>query len=592
MVPSNSFQHRFNQGVIKQFINATCPMPHEGATRHNHQEVSTTNTSGSNYLNDLLSLPFEQLIRQLVTITNLSYVAFADTFKHAFGVSFMGHIESDAEITLIQANQGTPNAQFVVIRPVNQSSWYRLSSTPWSHSLDFHESKHDGESCIAYALPETIEGYLDIYNNKQEGIDHMTRVIQELSLDAARDEQETETISDNTPAIVRFVDQILEKAHQSFASDVHINPNPTQSSTIKMRVDGECETLLEFPALAHNAVIARLKIMAQLDIAEKRLPQDGKIVFAQHDDVLEIRVAILPTVNGESAVLRLINKSLNVTLTDLSMSDANLSRITQALKASHGLLLVVGPTGSGKTTTLHALLATLNQTSKSIWTIEDPVEISQPGINQVQANHKVGLDFARALRAFLRADPDIILVGEMRDRETARIAHEAALTGHLVLSTLHTNSACETITRLLDLNIEPLQIADTCRAILAQRLVKRLCSNCKASHPITDTQLQLLTQYLGHIEGSLPSHLSSPVGCATCRDTGYQGRIAIFELLIISPTIKRLIKERSSTERLLEVARQEGLFTLSEDALRVLNNGEIDLKQIISIHEGLHIYSS
>ena len=265
-----------------------------------------------------------------------------------------------------------------------------------------------------------------------------------------------------------------------------------------MRVDGVCRDMNQVPNSHHSAVIARIKIMSNLNIAEKRVPQDGKLAFRMNGQLVEVRVATIPTVAGEGVVMRILASGGAMPIDKMNLAPNNRARLEEMIKKPHGILLVVGPTGSGKTTTLHAILGYLNTPEKKIWTAEDPVEITQPGLQQVQVSPKIGFNFAAALRAFLRADPDIILIGEMRDKETAHAGIEASLTGHLVLSTLHTNSAPETITRLLDLGLDPVNFSDACVGILAQRLIRTLCSNCKEKYIATETDMAFIERQYGH----------------------------------------------------------------------------------------------
>lgn len=560
--------HYFDAGSLSRLINATCPNLSEELP--------------------LLGLPFDALIERLLATTTLSDNQFLERFESVLGLPLFMFSPSDVKVRFKTEQHAGDDEKHIIVQRADDPREYCLSSTPWNLDTNTGATSIKATQIspfypIAYALPETISRYINLLEAQQGTGGDIALVVQELSLTTQHFEQKRETISDDAPAIVRFVDQIINQAQRSRASDIHINPQLSLPSTIRLRIDGECETWLEFPSAIHNAVVARIKILAGLDIAEKRLPQDGKITHHQAHDKIEIRVATLPTVAGESTVLRLISQSLELTLNDLPMIEADRSRMTRVLNKAHGLFLVVGPTGSGKTTTLHALLAELNDQSKSIWTIEDPVEITQIGINQIQTNTKINLNFANALRAFLRADPDIMLIGEMRDKETAQIAHEAALTGHLVLSTLHTNSACETVSRLRDLGVENMQIADTCIGVLAQRLVRCLCETCKRPYSLSPEELNTLNSVTS--SALLPTELSlyRAVGCRVCRDTGYQGRIPIFELLTVHSTTRELIRKGASPQRVLKDARENGLSTLTEDASRKLRAGFIDFQQFIAL---------
>jgi type II secretory ATPase GspE/PulE/Tfp pilus assembly ATPase PilB-like protein len=338
-------------------------------------------------------------------------------------------------------------------------------------------------------------------------------------------------------------------------------------------------------------LIGRLKIMAKLNIAERRLPQDGKIRFRLQDRELELRVSIMPTAGGdEDMVLRVLASKEPVPIEQLGMDERNLREMKNIIQKPYGLILCVGPTGSGKTTTLHSVLGYINKPDRKIWTAEDPVEITQRGLRQVQVQPKIGLTFAAALRGFLRVDPDVIMVGEMRDRETAAISVEASITGHLVFSTLHTNSAVETVGRLLDMDLDPFTFADAMLGILAQRLVKKICQECKEPYRPSRDQYDELARNYGE-EGfeklGVPYNealvLYRGKGCSVCNNTGYRGRSGIHELLLTSDRIKKLIQARARPAELLNVAKEEGLTTLVQDGILKVLKGITDIKQIQAV---------
>ena len=338
-----------------------------------------------------------------------------------------------------------------------------------------------------------------------------------------------------------------------------------------------------------KGILSRIKIMAGLDIAEKRLPQDGKIKFRRKGiPTFEMRVATLPTAgNFEDAVLRILANFEAMKLEDMDLSKRNLTTMKSIIKKPYGLILAVGPTGSGKTTTLHSALAQINRPGVKIWTAEDPIEISQAGLRQVEVKPKIGLNFARIMRAFLRADPDIIMIGEMRDEETAAIGIEASLTGHLVFSTLHTNSAPETITRLLDMGLNPLNFSDAFLGVLAQRLVRRLCPECKTQYHPTRQEFEEMVNDYGEeqfketgIKYGKDIFLYAPSGCQSCYGTGYKGRIAIHELMEGTPQIKLLIKQQANTEILFETAASEGMQTLKQDGIQKVFRGLTDITEV------------
>jgi type IV pilus assembly protein PilB len=370
--------------------------------------------------------------------------------------------------------------------------------------------------------------------------------------------------SDATP-IVDLVDLILKTAFKNQASDIHIEPKE-KGVTIRHRLDGILKEVMDLPKWVHEGLVARLKIMAGMDIAEKRLPQDGRIrVPGDHGHDIDFRVSTLRTVHGEKIVLRMLNHDKGAPhLTDLGFAPETLETLRQFLKHQHGVILVVGPTGSGKTTTLCSALMSIQSERTNIITIEDPVEYQLPGINQTQIHDKIKLTFAAALRSILRQDPDVILVGEIRDHETARIALQAAQTGHLVLSTLHTDDAPSTITRLLDIGVESYVIASAAIGVVAQRLVRRLCQSCRERYTPSPDVLEAM-KVTEADAGSIPFYKA--VGCDKCHNTGYRGRVGIYEVMAISDKLRRLIAQRASEDAIREAAQHDGMRTLGDDAL-------------------------
>ncbi|MFO0775487.1 MAG: GspE/PulE family protein [Nitrospiraceae bacterium] len=395
-------------------------------------------------------------------------------------------------------------------------------------------------------------------------------------------------LHENASAIVRLTNQLLADAHAMGASDIHIEPySARKDAVVRFRVDGACFTYTKVPAAYRRAVISRIKIMANLDIAESRKPQDGKLKLRlPNGGELECRVATLPTAGqNEDVVLRLLTAKGLRPLEEIDLSASLIESLGQMAARPHGILLCVGPTGSGKTTTLHALLSRINTDERKIWTVEDPVEITQDGLRQLQVHPKIGLTFATALRAFLRADPDVIMVGEMRDKETADIALEASLTGHLVLSTLHTNSAVETVTRLLDMGCDPFNFADALVGVLAKRLCRRLCNACKTSYVASQrecVELQALGAKVEQGAGVVGSELTlwRAVGCDACYGTGYSGRVALYELLPGTEEMKGLIQTCAKTPDLLRLAKQEGMVTLLQDGVSKVLQGLTTLAEV------------
>jgi type II secretory ATPase GspE/PulE/Tfp pilus assembly ATPase PilB-like protein len=391
--------------------------------------------------------------------------------------------------------------------------------------------------------------------------------------------------------VIQLVNKTILDALERGASDIHVEPYPGKRETgIRIRVDGRCHLYGKIPAAYKHAVISRIKVMADLDIAERRRPQDGKIKFRRPGGKsVELRVATIPTQGGvEDVVMRIISTGKPMPMDRLHFSTRNYERFLNAIDMPYGLIFVCGPTGSGKTTTLHAVLQQLNKIERKIWTAEDPVEITQPGLRQVQVRPKIDFGFAEALRAFLRADPDVIMVGEMRDRETTRIGIEASLTGHLVLSTLHTNSAPESITRLLDLGMDPFHFADAVRCILAQRLVPTLCEKCREGYHPSEKEFNELVREYGPddferkigITYSRDLSLFRKCGCDVCGGTGYRGRMGIHELLMGSDEIKRMIQTKQDITTIRQQAASEGMNSLKQDGIEKVFAGHCDLFQV------------
>jgi type II secretory ATPase GspE/PulE/Tfp pilus assembly ATPase PilB-like protein len=398
-------------------------------------------------------------------------------------------------------------------------------------------------------------------------------------------------VDENASTIVRLVNQIIIDAYEKGASDIHIEPSRTRKVTdIRYRVDGRCFKHLEIPYSYSRPLVSRIKIMSNLDIAERRLPQDGKIKFFYKQKPIELRVATLPTVGGEDVVMRILTTGEVMPLNALNLSERNYRQLIEIITRPYGVLLVVGPTGSGKTTTLHSCLGYINKPETKIWTAEDPVEITQYGLRQVEVKPKIGFNFARAMRAFLRADPDVIMVGEMRDHETASIGIEASLTGHLVLSTLHTNSAAETITRLIDIGLDPFNFADALLGVLAQRLVRTLCTKCRRTHHPSKEEFDDLVEAYGKdyfpelgIEYNDDLIIYRAVGCDHCNQTGYRGRTALHELLTGTDEVKRLIQRRAPVEEIRRQAMKDGMRTLYQDGIAKIFKGFTDQKEVRSV---------
>lgn len=448
---------------------------------------------------------------------------------------------------------------------------------------------------FSVGLRRDIEQYLLVATGQANG-GSITEILGELVDEAGIErngEAESGEIDENDSAIVRLANQVIAEAYRLGASDVHIEPYSDRKETaVRFRVDGTCFTYMRIPAVYRRAIVSRLKIMANLDIAERRKPQDGKIRYklAKNREI-ELRVATLPTAgNNEDVVLRLLTAKETMPLEAMDFSLDVLQTIKELSERPHGIFLCVGPTGSGKTTTLHAVMKHINTDERKIWTAEDPIEITQEGLRQVQVHPKIGFTFAAAMRAFLRADPDVITIGEMRDKETADIAIEASLTGHLVMSTLHTNSAVETITRLLDMGCDSFNFADAMLGILAMRLCKRICSHCKEGyHPSQQEYDELVQGYGARYWERLGVIYSDDLilyrgrGCDACNHSGFKGRVALHELLVGSEEIKNLIQTRARTAEILSVAMRDGMITLLQNGIQKVLKGLTTYRQVRAV---------
>ena len=442
-------------------------------------------------------------------------------------------------------------------------------------------AEEDVRIASGYSIKLALSSKEEIKNaiSKCYSEDYMQKTAEEYRLLEKSENIEDELDMDlkNAPS-VKLVDSIIENAVRSKASDIHIEPFEHRVA-VRYRIDGELKKQFDSPKEPLAGLITRIKIMGNMNIAERRVPQDGRILTKVDNESIDMRVSILPTVNGEKVVIRILDKSaLNVDKETLGFSKSDLDKIKRIISKPHGIMLVTGPTGSGKSTTLYSLLKDLNREDTNIITVEDPVEFSIDGINQVNVNAKAGLTFASGLRSILRQDPDIVMVGEIRDGETAEIAVRAAITGHLVLSTIHTNDAISSVVRLKDMGIEPYLISSSLVGVVAQRLIRRLCPYCKEKYEASDYEKEIL-----NIDKDESLTLYRKTGCTRCSETGYKGRVGIYEILEVNKEIKELINSDCSVEAIREIALRNDMNTLEMSARNVVLSGTSTVEELLRV---------
>lgn len=429
-----------------------------------------------------------------------------------------------------------------------------------------------------YATEADIRGHLYLY--KSDIKSEFKNLLEE-------EKKKTQKNNEDDDLVVRVVDMILTRGYDHGASDIHIEPF-SEKSIIRFRIDGVMQDMLEAPKYLHEGIISRIKVLSKLRTDEHQVPQDGKIPFEIEDKKFDIRVSVVPTTKGENIVLRILaEKSSSFTLEDLHMNEKNLEQMRKAIKNPWGMILVTGPTGSGKTTTLYALLKILNTREVNIATIEDPVENNIDGISQIQVNNKAELTFASGLRSIVRQDPDIIMVGEIRDKETADIAVNSAMTGHLVLSTLHTNDAPTSVPRLLDMEVEPFLLSSTVNVVVAQRLVRKICPKCITSYEVSEKDLaqQLPQEYIKklNLKKGKTLTLYKGKGCPLCGQTGYHGRMGVFEIMEMDDSLKKLVMEEADAETIKKQAIKNGMTTMFEDGYHKVINGLTTFEEVFRV---------
>jgi type IV pilus assembly protein PilB len=434
---------------------------------------------------------------------------------------------------------------------------------------------------VVVATRTQLAEAIDRFHRLDAEVDEVAQIAAEELADDDDESLAREAVED--APIVKFVNLLIAQAVADRASDIHVEPTETDLR-IRFRVDGVLHEVMHSPRSIQGGVISRLKVMADINIAERRIPQDGRISLNVAGKGVDLRVATLPTVYGEKVVMRILDKTqARLSLADLGFHPAVLPRFEACFRKPYGTVLVTGPTGSGKSTTLYATLNVLNSTDKNVITVEDPVEYRLPGVNQVQVNPKAGLTFASALRSILRSDPDIVLVGEIRDRETATIAIEASLTGHLVLSTLHTNDAASTPMRLVEMGVEPFLVISALDCVVAQRLARKLCDRCREEYEPTHAELTEAGWPAALLKAEGPPTLYRAVGCAACSRTGYRGRLAVHEVMVMSEEIRRMVVERYSSDDIKKTALSQGMLTLREDGLVKVAQGKTTLEELFRV---------
>jgi type II secretory ATPase GspE/PulE/Tfp pilus assembly ATPase PilB-like protein len=521
--------------------------------------------------------------KSLANFYNTRFIPFSDKMM------IPGELLKGLKVGFLRTNVFVPIAQMdgkVVVAMENPSY------LPARDAIKRIIKAKDFEYCVS--LKDDIYEMIDLFFDVKRGellteSGSIEDILGQLETGVDEFEDEIGGVNEEDSAIVQLVNKMIVDAYNRGASDIHIEPRHGKAhALIRIRIDGACQLYQTLPYTYKRAIVSRIKIMSDLDIAERRLPQDGKIKFKKYAPLdIELRVATIPTAGqNEDVVMRLLAAGKPLPLDAMGMSERNYKDFIDIISKPYGIVLVVGPTGSGKTTTLHAALSYINKPETKIWTAEDPVEITQDGLRQVQVLPKIGFDFATAMRAFLRADPDVIMVGEMRDHETVSTGIEASLTGHLVFSTLHTNSAPETITRLLDMGMDPFNFADALLGVLAQRLVRTLCKDCKEQyHPDRQEYDALVRSYAGAFDAlgyeySDDLCLYRAKGCDKCGNTGYRGRTGIHELIVGTDEMKSLIQGRAKMEDLRDQAVKDGMTTLMQDGIRKIFLGQTDIAQV------------
>lgn len=544
-----------------------------------HYEVTSLqkNIPIDSFLFEKSTIPRIEIIKAIAQIKNIPYVDLTAS-----------PIDSQA-VGLISESIARKHNIIPYKFDVESSTIYVGIANPENISvIDFLEKKTGFKIVLSLADETQITKMINLAYS--QGLSPEVReALKEYLPTTSGKKNEFNTLTINEAPIAKIVSTVLEFSMKSRASDVHIEAEEGRTK-VRYRIDGILQEKLSLPKTIHEALVSRIKILSEMKIDEKRIPQDGRFTFKIGNDEVDLRVSTLPTVNGEKVVMRLLKKTGGIpNLLELGLRGPQLREVEDAILKPYGIILITGPTGSGKTTTLYSILSRLNKPSVNIMTLEDPVEYQITGINQVQINPQAGLTFATGLRSFLRQDPNIILVGEIRDKETTTLAIQAALTGHLVFSTLHTNDSSTAIPRLIDLGAEPFLIASVLTAAIAQRICRKICSSCKKSYePIAQVKENIKTvlgPLLSKNYENQPLKLYKGEGCQECNQTGYLGRVAIFEVLRVTPTINKMILQQESAKNIEEYAKKEGLIMMKQDGYLKSLEGITTIEEVLRVAE-------
>ncbi|MET3767531.1 type IV pilus assembly protein PilB [Marisediminicola sp. UYEF4] len=523
----------------------------------------------------------EPLVRALVAQGIVSEAQFASALAEKLNLPFVELVEYQVDRVAISVVPASVCRRYNVLPIAIEDGRMLLAMVDPGNVFALDDVRAAARMSVMPVVAEKVDllAAIERYYRADGELSDLTNALEEESGPVDTDGL-GDAVDDDVP-IVRFVNLIVSQAIQDRASDIHIEP-AERDLRVRYRIDGVLHEMQRAPKSIQNGVISRLKIMSDIDIAERRKPQDGRMSVMHAGRKIDLRVATLPTVWGEKIVMRILdNAESDMKLSDLGLLERNAEAYRSSYTKPYGMILVTGPTGSGKSTTLYTTLHTVSRPEINVITVEDPVEYRMAGINQVQVNPKAGLTFASALRSILRSDPDVVLLGEIRDHETAQIAIEASLTGHLVLSTLHTNDAPSAVTRLTEMGIEPFLVGSALDCVVAQRLARRLCSRCKV--PYEPEAKDLINLRVGYDPSTPVPTLHQPVGCTHCSNTGYRGRIAIHELMIVSEEIERLAVARASAADIARAAREQGMLTLREDGWSKAKLGYTSIEEILRV---------